>query len=62
MSAVNAQVLIRDEMQSRFLQMQSRLAGLKTENDEVCLKFSFEEKIENENERKYKYLYNFFFK
>jgi hypothetical protein len=36
-SAVNAQVLIRDEMQSRFLQMQSRLAGLKTENDEVCL-------------------------
>jgi hypothetical protein len=49
-------------MQSRFLQMQSRLAGLKTENDEVCLKFSFEEKIENENERKYKYLYNFFFK
>ena len=35
-SAVNAQVLIRDEMQSRFIQMQSRLAGLKTENDEVC--------------------------
>lgn len=36
-SAVNAQVLIRDEMQSRFFQMQSRLAALKTENDEVCL-------------------------
>jgi hypothetical protein len=35
-SAVNAQVLIRDEMQSRFIQMQSRLAALKTENDEVC--------------------------
>jgi len=35
-SAVNAQVLIRDEMQSRFIQMQSRLASLKTENDEVC--------------------------
>ncbi|CAF0862814.1 unnamed protein product [Rotaria sordida] len=34
-SAVNAQVLIRDEMQSRFIQMQSRLAGLKTENDEI---------------------------
>ena len=34
-TAVNAQVLIRDEMQSRFLQMQNRLAGLKTENDEV---------------------------
>ena len=34
-SAVNAQVLIRDEMQSRFVQMQNRLAGLKTENDEV---------------------------
>ena len=34
-SAVNAQVLIRDEMQSRFFQMQSRLAALKTENDEV---------------------------
>ncbi|UJR37747.1 hypothetical protein I4U23_030441 [Adineta vaga] len=34
-TAVNAQVLIRDEMQSRFLQMQSRLAGLKTENDEI---------------------------
>ncbi|CAF4286193.1 unnamed protein product, partial [Rotaria magnacalcarata] len=33
-SAVNAQVLIRDEMQSRFIQMQNRLAGLKTENDE----------------------------
>ena len=36
-TAVNAQVLIRDEMQSRFIQMQSRLAGLKTENDEVRL-------------------------
>jgi hypothetical protein len=35
-SAVNAQVLIRDEMQSRFVQMQNRLAALKTENDEVC--------------------------
>ena len=35
-STVNAQVLIRDEMQSRFIQMQNRLAGLKTENDEVC--------------------------
>lgn len=34
-TAVNAQVLIRDEMQSRFIQMQNRLAGLKTENDEV---------------------------
>lgn len=34
-SQVNAQVLIRDEMQSRFIQMQSRLAVLKTENDEV---------------------------
>ena len=34
-TAVNAQVLIRDEMQSRFEQMQNRLAGLKTENDEV---------------------------
>ncbi|CAF3949121.1 unnamed protein product [Rotaria magnacalcarata] len=34
-SAVNAQVLIRDEMQSRFIQMQNRLAGLKTENDEI---------------------------
>ena len=34
-SQVNAQVLIRDEMQSRFVQMQTRLAGLKTENDEV---------------------------
>ncbi|CAF0756913.1 unnamed protein product [Adineta steineri] len=34
-SAVNAQVLIRDEMQSRFIQMQSRLAALKTENDEI---------------------------
>ncbi len=38
-SAVNAQVLIRDEMQSRFIQMQSRLASLKTENDEVCFYF-----------------------
>ena len=36
-SAVNAQVLIRDEMQSSFIQMKSRLAGLKTENDEVCI-------------------------
>lgn len=36
-SAVNAQVLIRDEMQSRFVQMQNRLAALKTENDEVSL-------------------------
>ncbi len=35
-STVNAQVLIRDEMQSRFIQMQDRVAGLKTENDEVC--------------------------
>ena len=35
-TAVNAQVLIRDEMQSRFIQMQSRLGSLKTENDEVC--------------------------
>jgi hypothetical protein len=34
-STVNAQVLIRDEMQSRFIQMQGRLASLKTENDEV---------------------------
>jgi SLIT-ROBO Rho GTPase activating protein len=34
-STVNAQVLIRDEMQSRFIQMQNRLAGLKTENDEI---------------------------
>ena len=34
-SQVNAQVLIRDEMQSRFIQMQTRLAALKTENDEV---------------------------
>ncbi|CAF4795101.1 unnamed protein product [Rotaria socialis] len=34
-STVNAQVLIRDEMQSRFIQMQNRLAGLKTENDET---------------------------
>ena len=34
-TAVNAQVLIRDEMQSRFIQMQNRLAALKTENDEV---------------------------
>lgn len=34
-AAVNAQVLIRDEMQSRFIQMQNRLAVLKTENDEV---------------------------
>jgi ABC-type phosphate transport system auxiliary subunit len=40
-SAVNAQVLIRDEMQSRFIQMQDRLASLKTENDEVCLYFSY---------------------
>ena len=37
-SAVNAQVLIRDEMQSRFIQMQNRLASLKTENDEVCFR------------------------
>jgi hypothetical protein len=37
-SAVNAQVLIRDEMQSRFIQMQNRLASLKTENDEVSLR------------------------
>ncbi len=37
-SAVNAQVLIRDEMQSRFIQMQNRLASLKTENDEVGLR------------------------
>jgi hypothetical protein len=36
---VNAQVLIRDEMQSRFIQMQNRLAGLKIENDEVCFVF-----------------------
>ncbi len=41
-SAVNAQVLIRDEMQSRFIQMQNRLASLKTENDEVCHYFAFE--------------------
>ncbi|UJR08493.1 hypothetical protein I4U23_012759 [Adineta vaga] len=34
-STVNAQVLIRDEMQSRFFQMQNRLAGLKTEHDEI---------------------------
>jgi len=34
-SQVNAQVLIRDEMQSRFIQMQTRLAALKTENDEI---------------------------
>ncbi|CAF4444920.1 unnamed protein product, partial [Rotaria sp. Silwood2] len=34
-STVNAQVLIRDEMQSRFIQMQNRLASLKTENDEI---------------------------
>ncbi|CAF1005375.1 unnamed protein product [Adineta steineri] len=34
-SAVNAQVLIRDEMQSRFIQMQNRLASLKTEHDEI---------------------------
>ncbi|CAF1432429.1 unnamed protein product [Adineta ricciae] len=34
-STVNAQVLIRDEMQSRFVQMQNRLAGLKTEHDEI---------------------------
>jgi hypothetical protein len=26
-------------MQSRFIQMQSRLASLKTENDEVCFDF-----------------------
>ncbi|CAF4073687.1 unnamed protein product, partial [Rotaria magnacalcarata] len=39
-SAVNAQVLIRDEMQSRFIQMQNRLAGLKTENDEDFFKLS----------------------
>ena len=45
-SAVNAQVLIRDEMQSRFVQMQSRVASLKTENDEVSrthVGFSFSE-------------------
>ncbi|CAF1293357.1 unnamed protein product [Rotaria sp. Silwood1] len=34
-STVNAQVLIRDEMQSRFIQIQNRLAALKTENDEI---------------------------
>ena len=45
-SAVNAQVLIRDEMQSRFYQMQNRLASLKTENDEVDL-FSKTTNIEN---------------
>jgi hypothetical protein len=53
-STVNAQVLIRDEMQSRFIQMQSRLAGLKTENDEVCFFFIYQqsssrEKITNLN-------------
>ncbi|CAF1490747.1 unnamed protein product [Rotaria sordida] len=35
-ATVNAQVLIRDDMQSRFKQMQNRLASLKTEHDEVC--------------------------
>ncbi|CAF1053574.1 unnamed protein product, partial [Didymodactylos carnosus] len=34
-STVNAQVLIREEMQQRFGQLQNRLASLKTENDEI---------------------------
>ncbi|CAF1471164.1 unnamed protein product, partial [Rotaria sordida] len=34
-ATVNAQVLIRDDMQSRFKQMQNRLASLKTEHDEI---------------------------
>ena len=44
-SAVNAQVLIRDEMQSRFVQMQARLAALKTENDEVSVKMNVKKLI-----------------
>ncbi len=49
-SAVNAQVLIRDEMQSRFIQMQSRLASLKTENDEVCTNKEFALRAKTKNE------------
>ena len=37
-------------MQSRFIQMQSRLASLKTENDEVCTNKEFALRAKTKNE------------